>query len=95
MSHTPATPEHLLCLMNDLFNKAKEKNNREMQLKILPTMANLSMYLHAQKHKNGNYMTSPEAIRSLNPSECLALMDSIGEMIDELDQPTQTSLKID
>lgn len=73
----PPSPEHILCMMNDLYVEAKADGDRSTQLKLFPMMSRVSMYLHAKKHRQGHYITSPEAVRTLTASECMTLMDSI------------------
>ena len=73
----PPSPETILCMMNDLYMEAEADKDKATRLKLLPMMSRLSSYLHHKKHKNGHYMTSPDAVRTLSERECMQLMESV------------------
>lgn len=77
ITQVPPMPEVILCLMTDLFMECKADGDRANQIKLLPMMSKVSIYLHVGKHKNKHYMTTPEAIQTLGPKECMDMMSSL------------------
>jgi hypothetical protein len=76
MTTKPPTLEMILCFMHDMFLKATLVDDVKVQLKLLGMMSRVAMYLHKAKHKNGHYMTSMDALRSLTDEEEAEMMEN-------------------
>lgn len=63
---TSITAENVLGIVHAEYLEAKADNDRKAVARILPIMARMAIYLHKARHLNNHYMTSMEALQSLD-----------------------------
>lgn len=78
--------EDILQLTFALYKKAELEGETTTQIKLLPMLTRIALYLHKRKHKGDNYMTSREAIESMSQEECNQMTKSLNALLERQEQ---------